>query len=546
MMSIIEQLMSEGVQTRDIAFLSFSKKAVREAIDRATKKFSLDAEDDLPLFRTLHSLSYRIGKPGTPMKGEHWRKFGYQFQWEVNSDGEDVEDGDNLTANYSEHDDEKVKQAHTWARNTMKSLDEACRVFQVPRNRLTEFDLNIRRFKAEHGLADYPAGMERMRDGNLSIPCRVLIVDEAQDLSPLQQAALAPTIAKVERVIVAGDDDQAIYEFQGADQRWLIGLTQTDGWSTVVLSQSYRLRQRPWAYAMRFCGALRQRAQKDYYPIDDGFGGRIEEDATPEDAIERLIETATAPQFRGRTAAWLCRRRKSLEDVQDELLESAAPFVSQVGKLDTNPMRRDKSGVCITRRMVQALTDLRDGKKVEVSDLVEVCEEGIRLRRSSKADPECEFGHVKLKSQLEGIKSRGKSKVSRHELMGGDCDASKLLAGVDKRGPVAVLDKLPHVIRDYLLRLWDVHGCIPEPTVQLSTIHQAKGGEWDVVVVDLSTSAWLEERIREQDAAESEKRIAYVAATRAKDELWMLPMEIRQRSKGGEEEVLSFRDYLTA
>ena len=43
------------------------------------------------------------------------------------------------------------------------------------------------------------------------------MVDEAQDLTPLQWDMVVKIAKGVDRVYIAGDDDQAIYEWNGAD-----------------------------------------------------------------------------------------------------------------------------------------------------------------------------------------------------------------------------------------------------------------------------------------------------------------------------------------
>ena len=54
----VEKFLEEGTDPRSIAYLAFTKKAATEALDRAVEKFMFDAED-LPYFRTIHSLCYR-------------------------------------------------------------------------------------------------------------------------------------------------------------------------------------------------------------------------------------------------------------------------------------------------------------------------------------------------------------------------------------------------------------------------------------------------------------------------------------------------------
>ena len=63
------------------------------------------------------------------------------------------------------------------------------------------------------------------------------MVDEAQDLTPLQWDMVVKMASAVERVYIAGDDDQAIYEWNGAD----VNLFQTFPGKSLVLKRSVRL-----------------------------------------------------------------------------------------------------------------------------------------------------------------------------------------------------------------------------------------------------------------------------------------------------------------
>jgi superfamily I DNA/RNA helicase len=54
MMEVIGLLLADGYRPEDIAFVSFSKKAVNEAKERAIKRFDLD-DESLRNFRTLQA-----------------------------------------------------------------------------------------------------------------------------------------------------------------------------------------------------------------------------------------------------------------------------------------------------------------------------------------------------------------------------------------------------------------------------------------------------------------------------------------------------------
>jgi len=72
--------------------------------------------------------------------------------------------------------------------------------------------------------------------------------------------------------------------------------------------------------------------------------------------------------------------------------------------------------------------------------------------------------------------------------------------------------------------------------VRLSTVHQAKGLEWPVVIVIWATEGMFpsSRSMNESDEGEAEeRRLFYVAATRAKDELVLCTPEVRRMRDGG-------------
>ena len=561
LMEVIAKLLADGHHASDIAFVSFSRKAIMEAKERAKKRFGLD-DKELCNFRTLHSACWALAGNPKKMTKEHWEEFNEKYDWDITPEDEVDDDADNLepvkVSMKNEHD--KYKEAHNWHRNTMKPLREAAHKWQLSFEWLNKYDKNYMQFLDQNGLADYPKGIEIVRDRRRTIPCRVLIVDESQDLSPLQQAALRWTIDKVEQVIVAGDDDQAIYEFQGADQRWLISLSRDPSWQTVVLSQSYRLRRKPWLYAQRFSGAMVERAEKSYLPRIDEYEGEVYDHASLHiyQCIERLKQMLDDIDDDRRTAAWLVRRKRgTLSPVQMELYKQCIPFTSQLGQnhcrapededseYAPNPLKINKQGVCIMRIVANTAKAIADGKAVSVHDLLIMVEHGVRLKASEKSGKAI-YGHAKLKTQIENIIKKAKDDkidrtVTASELLeSSEIDARKLVEGIFKHGWWKVLDKLDGSLNRYLKVLVARYGEVPLPRITLSTVHQSKGGEWDLVVLDLSTSKWMEDQLDKEGAHEAEKRLAYVGATRARDELYVLPWHIWWR-----DEIHDHRDYLT-
>jgi superfamily I DNA/RNA helicase len=60
LLDLVDRALENGAAPHEIAFLAFTRKAAREAKERAAERFGLNPDDDLPFFRTLHSLAFRL------------------------------------------------------------------------------------------------------------------------------------------------------------------------------------------------------------------------------------------------------------------------------------------------------------------------------------------------------------------------------------------------------------------------------------------------------------------------------------------------------
>ena len=98
----------------------------------------------------------------------------------------------------------------------------------------------------------------------------VVIVDEAQDLSLIQWQMVEQLIRKAERAYIAGDDDQAIFNWAGAD----IGRLKKIGKSNAVprreiLNQSYRIPKKVHTIAQKIITPITSRVEKEWKPREE-------------------------------------------------------------------------------------------------------------------------------------------------------------------------------------------------------------------------------------------------------------------------------------
>lgn len=125
-------------------------------------------------------------------------------------------------------------------------------------------------WKAVYGFHDFDDMLLRI----LKLPAErigahpVLMLDEAQDCSVLQWAALDRFIEKTERVYVCGDPDQAIFEWSGADPHGMTNFGAKYESGTTELAQSYRCPRLVWAKAMAILEEITNRVPKTFEPRD--------------------------------------------------------------------------------------------------------------------------------------------------------------------------------------------------------------------------------------------------------------------------------------
>lgn len=95
----------------------------------------------------------------------------------------------------------------------------------------------------------------------------VLVIDEAQDMGAEEYALVHTLMSANEemRVIAVGDDDQNIFEFRGADSKYMAKLLKESNGRIIEMTENYRSSKHIVNYANRFVGAIKDRMKK--HPI---------------------------------------------------------------------------------------------------------------------------------------------------------------------------------------------------------------------------------------------------------------------------------------
>jgi DNA helicase II / ATP-dependent DNA helicase PcrA len=266
LLNIVEKTLASGVPPNEIAFLAFTRKAANEAKERAAERFGLSL-DELPYFRTLHSLAYRLtGLSGDQiMQGSHYGEIEAKIGIPLVS-GTLRPDEMESDSSAPIKKESPILKLITLSRLKRSSLRREYDMSDLNYNWL-EVDYvarAIQSYKDTFGVYDYTDMLELFaKEGHLSCPkFKLSMIDEAQDLSPLQWEIAHMIDQKSDVMYCAGDDDQAIYKWSGADVEHFINLPG----GSEVLEQSYRIPAAIHSVAEKISRRILRRFPKTYLP----------------------------------------------------------------------------------------------------------------------------------------------------------------------------------------------------------------------------------------------------------------------------------------
>lgn len=465
LLSIMEQEMAAGVKPNKIGFIAFTKQAAEVARSRAAERFGFNetqANERLVNFRTIHSLVFRqlAMRRDQVMQWSHYRELGKQIGFEFKG-GKSL-DG----TNYGMEKADRMLFLEGVARVRKQALKDAWHDANEPD--LPWFELeylakSLKTYKAGRGLSDFT---DMLEDFCLrgSIPkLDVLFIDEAQDLSLLQWDVVSMVAAQSDRVYVAGDDDQAIYRWAGADVESFMGL----GGKKTVLDKSYRIPLSVHQLDARILARMKRRTAKSWQPRE-------------ELGMTKLVTAPEAVDMSKGTWLLLARNGYMLKELET-LCRGQGYAYDSVGK---NPLTSPAVKAAISWER------MRKGGAISKPDAENV------LRHISPARiPQKQRDDVaKLGAGATVVLNRAESPIWHQALDRIGSDDREFIIAAHKRGEM-----------------------LKKPRIRISTIHTAKGAEADHVMLltDMSQRTQVE-MARNMD---DECRVWHVAVTRTRESL---------------------------
>jgi len=467
LLGLIEDELEKGTEPERIGFFTFTKKAVKEGKERAMDKFNI-ANKDLPFFRTLHSLAFR--------------QLGLTRENVISySDIIALNDKLNLrlTGRTTSEDGHIFGMTHD---DRLAFIENLARMRNVPLEQqwhevedavgwfeLERFARGLRLFKEDRLLVDYTDMLEQFLKEGTVPTLDVMFVDEAQDLSPLQWSVVRKLAEKATRIYVAGDDDQAIYKWAGADVDYLIQNSK----NALVLKQSYRVPAAVHKVAKQCIGQVRSRIYKEWNPRKEQ--GLVQWEPTIE-----LINMEKGD--------WLVLARTNylLEEI-DAYCRNEGWFFEVKGRASISEAKV---------RAVIHWERLFKGKAIPLSECANILKY-VKVKNFKKLD----LLDTNILLQYQDLKNHFPDLPNGHWFDVFDLFSPKEISYIR-----AMLRRGEKITK--------------EPRIRLSTIHAAKGGEATNVVLltDITTRVYK----NYQENPDDENRVFYVGITRTKENLYLI------------------------
>jgi len=438
-------------------------------------------------------------------------------------------------------------------RRNLETLFKSFEDFKRSRHMLTYDDLLVRLSEALQSSAE-------MRE-QLGDQYRYIMVDEYQDTNKLQAQIVKLMTARHDNVAVVGDEFQSIYSFRGASHRNMLEFPKLFPSAQIIkLEENFRSTQPILDVANAIISDVKESYKKRLYSRIDGGQPPVVVSARDENEQSRFVAQRIV-ELREEGAplsdiAVLFRSSSHSFDLEIELGRAGVPF-RKFGGIRFAESAHIKDALAFLRivvkpsdtlswfRALKLIDHIGDATVYQILEHLGVEQREVRAARSKAgifkklirfpARPaykaqllrmarvfvtmlECKTPGEQLSAVLRFYRPLLKNKYDDVQRRGRDLEHLQTIAKRYKT-PAKLLDDI--ALDPTEATAQDNAPRRSSGFVTLSTVHSAKGLEWDHLFVIWMTDGWFpSSRFQDEfDDYDEERRLLYVATTRAKKEL---------------------------
>mgnify|MGYP002624071295 CR=1 FL=1 len=558
--SRIAYLIEQGISIDNILAITFTNKAAKEMKEREIKLIGYDAKSIQ--ISTFHSLGLKIIK-------ENYARLGYKSNFVI------LDSDDTLTVvkkimkdlnlNPKFYNARDIRNKISSAKNELMDPDKYSRVefdsniIEVYRkynkklliNNSVDFDdlliLPIKLFR------EYPDVLKYYQD-----KYKYVLIDEYQDTNEAQYIFSKMLCNNHKNIFVVGDNDQAIYAFRGANYKNILNFEKDyPDAKVILLEENYRSTQNILDAANSVIRHNKMRKDKNLWCNND-IGSKVKYIKTDSDkeecayVSEKIKELHNDNNVNYEDIAILYRTNAQSRLIEEEMLKNGIPY-RVVGSFYFYNRKEIKDLLCYLRlinnhdddvsllrvintpkrgigdKTIENLTNVATEKGISLFEAIESGKELTFKNMIIDMEKKCEsltltemvdlvLNNSGMKAEYEGDKSL-ESEIRLENLE----EFKSITKGYEEEyGVISLTDFLNEVaiVSDVSEHQDSTN------KVSLMTIHAVKGLEFDnVFIVGMEEGIFPHyNSINEGTIAaiEEERRLCYVAITRAKKNLWML------------------------
>ena len=455
-----------GTPLDKIGYFAFTTKAANEAINRMLDAYKDLQQKDLKHFRTLHSLAFnRLGmKKSEVMQDEHYEDIGRKMGIEVTvySNGQE-------STGFVDSDSEYFNLINA-ARIKEISIEDEYNTgmysYELEKNLLHILGGELDNYKQSFKLKDFTDMIEAFNVSKLCPKYDVVFIDEAQDLSPIQWKMVDILRENSKYVILAGDDDQAIYGWAGADVKKFQDIPAK---KDIILPYSHRVPIQVQALADKILSRIpdERRVKKNWQAKDEeGF-------------VDYITAIDDAPLYEG---DWLILARTN------DRLEKLKRILKDMGIYFQFKGRKSFKST-LFRSILNYTRWQNKGDQLSISEVKDVlgCVPYSQNLKEERLYDLKEFGFSNTQRWFDVFTVDPEECLYIRELLRNEEELNK------------------------------------DARVQLSTIHSAKGGEATNVLLILDNTKTIRNATEKSQAKEDEEnRVWYVGVTRTSQKLYIM------------------------
>ena len=380
---------------------------------------------------------------------------------------------------------------------------------------------------------------------------RYILIDEFQDINRIQYDVIRMLAKPEDNLFVVGDDDQAIYGFRGADSSLMFRFREDyPGAEQILLGMNYRSTANIVRNSLKVIGHNEKRFEKDLRAErDNGACLHVQEVRDPNEEAQYIldeIEKQTEAGVRPEDIAVLFRIHTDARPVVEALLERRISFqmkehlpnlynhfiakdIQAYFRMALGERKRQDFLQVMNRPKRYIGRDSIAGSAVSFEEMRKFyCDKEWMMNRIDQFEWDVKmlrkmapYAAIQYIRKRIGYDDFLKDYALTHNV--NKADLFEVLSEIEEAAkPYASLEEWFGHVQEYTeaLRLKERQRSLKQDGVRLMTIHAAKGLEFDTVfLIEANEGRIPYKKAKTEQETEEERRLFYVAMTRAKEVL---------------------------